>query len=287
MDERKVRVGSHQLVYGAAKPESWAARTLRRASWRSALSVFVAVEGGPSGLILLADELRRDTPRAIQALCTAGVRRIVMVTGDRAEAAETIAAALDLDTVADRAQPADKVDAVALEQHPTAMVGDGINDLPALAAANVGVAMGARGASASSQAADVVILVERLDWASDVLTIAKRTYAIAMQSIIAGMALSALAMAFAAAGYLPPIAGAVAQEIIDVTVILNALRALTPGRRAHGHKMPPSAGTALRLDHERVVISSSTAICHLPLIRRVWVGRCATSFSEKREPVPD
>ena len=286
MDERKVRVGSHQLVYGAAKPESWAARTLRRASWRSALSVFVAVEGRTIGAILLADELRRDTPRAIQALCTAGVRRIVMVTGDRAEAAETIAAALDLDAVADR-EPADKVDAVASEQHPTAMVGDGINDSPALAAANVGVAMGARGASASSQAADVVILVERLDRASDVLTIAKRTYAIAMQSIIAGMALSALAMAFAAAGYLPPIAGAVAQEIIDVTVILNALRALTPGRRAHGHKMPPSAGTALRLDHERVVISSSTAICHLPLIRRVWVGRCATSFSEKREPVPD
>ena len=286
MDERKVRVGSHQLVYGAAKPESWAARTLRRASWRSALSVFVAVEGRTIGAILLADELRRR-----YTACDPGAmhgRRPAHRYGDRRSrrGGGDHRTALDLDTVADR-EPADKVDAVASEQHPTAMVGDGINDLPALAAANVGVAMGARGASASSQAADVVILVERLDWASDVLTIAKRTYAIAMQSIIAGMALSALAMAFAAAGYLPPIAGAVAQEIIDVTVILNALRALTPGRRAHGHKMPPSAGTALRLDHERVVISSSTAICHLPLIRRVWVGRCATSFSEKREPVPD
>ena len=121
-----------------------------------------------------------------------------------------------------------------------------------LAAANVGVAMGARGASASSQAADVVILVDRLDRVSDALMIAKRTYAIAMQSIIAGMGLSALAMAVAAVGYLPPIAGAVAQEIIDVAVILNALRALTPGRGPRAHKMPSTAGAALRLDHGRV-----------------------------------
>ena len=254
VDGGKVRVGSHQLVYGAAKPESWAVRALRRASWRSALSVFVALNGRSIGAILLADELRRDTPRAIHSLRMAGVSRIVMVTGDRAEAAETIAAALDLDAVLADREPADKVDAVASEQrqHPTAMVGDGINDAPALAAANVGVAMGARGASASSQAADVVILVDRLDRVSDALMIAKRTYAIAMQSIIAGMGLSALAMAVTAVGYLPPIAGAVAQEIIDVAVILNALRALTPGRRPRGHKMPSTVGAALRLDHGRV-----------------------------------
>ena len=91
VDGRPVRVGSHQLVYGARKPEAWAVRALRRAAWRSALSVFVAVDGHTIGAVLLADELRRDTPRAVQALRSAGVSRIVMVTGDRADAAETIA----------------------------------------------------------------------------------------------------------------------------------------------------------------------------------------------------
>jgi P-type E1-E2 ATPase len=148
----------------------------------------VAVDGQTVGAVLLADELRRDTPRAIQALRAVGIARIVMLTGDRAEAAETIGAALDLDAVLADREPADKVDAVASEQrqHPTVMVGDGINDAPALAAANVGIAMGARGASASSEAADVVILVDRLDRVSDAVVIAKRTQAVALQSIVAG-----------------------------------------------------------------------------------------------------
>jgi soluble P-type ATPase len=254
VDGRKVRVGSHQLVHGRAAPEKWAARALRRASWRSALSVFVAVDGRTIGAILLADELRREAPHAVQALRAAGVFRIVMVTGDRADTAETIGAALDLDAVLADREPADKVDAVASEQrqYPTVMVGDGINDAPALASANVGVAMGARGASASSEAADVVILVDRLDRVSDAVVIAKRTHGIALQSIIAGMGLSALAMAIAAIGYLPPIAGALTQELIDVGVILNALRALSPGRARRARKMPATEGTSLRLDHQRI-----------------------------------
>jgi len=282
VDGRKVRVGSHQLVYGAAKPDEWAVRALRRASWRAALSVFVAVNGDTIGAILLADELRRDTPRAVQALRATGVARIVMLTGDRADAAETIAAALDLDAVLADREPADKVDAVASEQrrHPTLMVGDGINDAPALAAANVGVAMGARGASASSEAADVVILVDRLDRVSDAVIIAKRTQRIALQSIIAGMGLSALAMAFAAFGFLPPIAGALTQEVIDVAVILNALRALTPGHAARAHKMPAATGSALRLDHERI----ETALDHLREIADALdysdAGRAATLIRE-------
>ena len=108
-------------------------RALRRAAWRSALSVFVAVDGRTIGTLLLADELRRETPRAVQALRTSGVTRIVMLTGDRVDAAETIGAALDLDAVLADREPADKVDAVATEQrlNPTLMVGDGINDAPA------------------------------------------------------------------------------------------------------------------------------------------------------------
>ena len=254
IDGRVVRAGSHQLVYGPRKPEEWAVRALRRAAWRSALSVFVAVDGRTIGALLLGDELRRETPRAVQALRAAGVSRIVMLTGDRADAAETIGAALDLDAVLADRVPSDKVDAVATEQrlHPTSMVGDGINDAPALAAASVGIAMGARGASASSEAADVVILVDRLDRVSDAVAIAKRTHRIAVQSVVAGMAMSGVAMCFAAVGWLPPIAGALTQEAIDVAVILNALRALTPGHSFRRQTMPAATATILRQDHERL-----------------------------------
>jgi heavy metal translocating P-type ATPase len=254
IDGRLTRVGSHQLVYGARKPEEWAVRALRRAAWRSALSVFVAVDGRTIGALLLGDELRRETPRAVQALRAGGVGRIVMLTGDRADAAETIAAALDLDAVLADRGPSDKVEAVATEQRlaPTVMVGDGINDAPALAAASVGIAMGGRGASASSEAADVVILVDRLDRVSDAVVIAKRARRIALQSIVAGMAMSGIAMTFAAIGWLPPIAGALTQEAIDVAVILNALRALTPGHRAGRPALSAATANALRHDHEQM-----------------------------------
>ena len=219
--------------------------------------MFVSIEGRAAGALLLADELRRETPRAVRALRNAGVARIVMVTGDRADAAETIGAALDLDAVLADRVPADKVEAVALEQrlNPTVMVGDGINDAPALAAADVGIAMGARGASASSEAADVVILVDQLDRVSDAVVIARRTRAIAMQSIVVGMALSGLAMGAAAFGWLTPVAGALTQEAIDVAVILNALRALSPGGARSRAAMPVAAAQDLRQDHERLEVS--------------------------------
>ena len=254
VDGRAIKVGSHQLVYGVRKPEPWAVRALRRAAWRSALSVFVAVEGRTIGAVLLADELRRETPRAVQALRSAGISRVVMVTGDRADAAETIGAALDLDAVLADREPADKVDAVVTEgrQRATVMVGDGINDAPALAAATVGIAMGARGASASSEAADVIILTDRLDRVSDAIVIGKRTRRIAMQSIVAGLAMSGVAMGFAAFGLLSPIAGALTQELIDVAVIANALRALTSGHAAGRRKMPAASATTLRSGHEKM-----------------------------------
>lgn len=254
VEGRMIRVGSHQLIHGSRKPEAWAVRALRRAAYRSALSIFVAENGRTVGALLLADELRRDTPRAVQALRAAGISRIVMVTGDRADAADTIGAALDLDAVLADREPADKVDAVATEQrqYPTVMVGDGINDAPALAAAKVGIAMGARGASVSSEAADIVILVNRLDRVADALLIAKRSRSVAMQSIIAGLGFSGLAMLVAAFGMLPPAAGAVTQEVIDVAVILNALRSLTPQRRRSGPRMPAATVTTLCRDHQQL-----------------------------------
>ena len=252
VDGRLVKVGAYDLVCGQGRPQGWQQRALRRASWRSALSVFVSVDGQVIGAILLADELRRETPRAVQALRTAGVVRIVMVTGDRADAAETIGAALDLDAVLADRVPSDKVEAVAVEQrfHPTLMVGDGINDAPALAAADVGIAMGARGASASSEAADVVILVDCLDRVSDAVAIARRARRIALQSVIAGMALSGIAMLAAAFGWLTPVAGALSQEAIDVAVILNALRALSGGWHPGRETMQATAAHALRQEHQ-------------------------------------
>src|SRR5208282_5154824 len=149
----------------------------------------------------------------------AGVSRIVMVTGDRADAAETIGAALDLDAVLAEREPADKVDAVATEQRqsPTVMVGDGINDAPALAAADVGIAMGARGASASSEAADVVILVDRLDRVADAVVILN-----ALRALVPARTFGHTAMPSATAT-------ALRQEHEHLDVALDRLREIADG----------------------------------------------------------
>jgi soluble P-type ATPase len=251
IDGRHVAAGSRDMVFGNARPGEWASRAIRRASWRSALTVFVAVEGRPIGALLLADELRADTPRAIRLLREAGVKRMVMVTGDRAAAAHAIGAALDLDAVLADRVPSDKVDAVRSEQrlNPTIMVGDGINDAPALASADVGIALGARGASASSEAADVVILADRLDRVGEAIVIAQRARRIAVESITAGMGLSILAMLAASLGWLLPVPAAIVQEVIDVAVILNALRALTPGHGEMRRHMTAEDGRHLHSDH--------------------------------------
>jgi len=251
VDGKCVAAGSRDIIWAHRDIPPWALRAARRAAWRSALVVFVAADERPIGALLLADELRPETPHAIRMLREAGIARIIMLTGDRPAAAETIGAALDLDSVlADRA-PADKVDAVRTEQQisPTIMVGDGINDAPALAAADVGIAMGAGGASASSEAAQVVVLANRLDRIGEAIVIAQRARRIAVQSIAVGMGLSGLAMLAATVGWLAPVPAAIVQEVIDVTVIVNALRALKPARRHDRRMMPAETGAALHHDH--------------------------------------
>jgi hypothetical protein len=197
-----------------------------------------------------------------------------MLTGDRRDVAETIGALVGVDQVLAEQQPQDKLAAIKAPRLPgsTIMVGDGINDAPALAAADVGVAMGARGAAASSEAAAVVLLVDRLDRLAEALKIAHRSRAIAVESVIAGMGLSIAAMGFAAFGFLPPLAGAVLQEAIDVAVILNALRVLRgrgmgPGRGT----LTPAEFTALKSEHDELtpilehVRSTADRLAVLPL----------------------
>ena len=232
IDGSRVAVGSVATLAPSPAPE-WFEAGLRRARREAASTIAVAVEGALVGLILLADELRTDTPRALRALRRAGVDRVVMVTGDRAEVAEPIGRSVGVDAVFADRSPAEKVDVVRVEtaSRPgtTVMVGDGVNDAPALAIADLGVAMGARGATASSEAADAVLVVDRLDRLAAGIVTAKRSRAIATQSVLLGMGLSFAGMGFAAVGLLPPVAGAVTQEVIDVAAILNALRALRRG----------------------------------------------------------
>jgi heavy metal translocating P-type ATPase len=228
VDGRPVRLGRCEWI-AAGRPLPAAAEALRREIADAGLSnVFVGVDGGLAGVIVLEDRIRADSAATLAELRRLGVARIVMVTGDHRDVAEKVGAELGTDAVEAECTPAEKVAAVHRERKKatTAMVGDGINDAPALAAADVGVAMGARGATASSQAADVVLMQDRLDRLADALAIAKRARGIALQSVLAGMGLSVAAMLVAAAGELPPLAGALLQEAIDVAVILNALRAL-------------------------------------------------------------
>lgn len=256
VDGRRVAVGSFDYVSGHARPSPWCPRFLRRMGYEGAAGVFVAVDGTMAGAVLLADEIRPETPRSLRLLRKAGAHRVVMVTGDRRDVAETIGAALNLDAVVAECTPADKVRAVEQERRhgPTMMVGDGVNDAPALALADVGVAMGARGTAASSETADVVLLVDRLDRLAEAMQIARRSRSIALQSVLAGMGASFAAMAVAAFGYLVPLGGAVLQEVIDVVVILNALRALKDIRTGH-RRETISQGEALRLkaEHEELL----------------------------------
>jgi heavy metal translocating P-type ATPase len=193
--------------------------------------VLVGVEGRVAGAIVMADELRGDAANLVSDLHGLGVAHVAMVTGDQEEIAHQIAEAAGLDEVHSEQTPEDKLAVVRAMQaderlRPVIMVGDGVNDAPALALADVGIAMGAAGATASSETADAVITLDRIDRVADALRIGRRSLRIARQSVIAGIGMSGAAMLLAALGFIPPVEGALLQEGIDVAVILNALRAL-------------------------------------------------------------
>ncbi|HXJ30917.1 MAG TPA: heavy metal translocating P-type ATPase [Gemmatimonadales bacterium] len=191
-------------------------------------AAFVAVDRRYAGFITFADRLRHQVPALLRRLELLGVADTVMLTGDRAEAAESIAAQAGIRTVRADLLPADKVTAVQeLKAHRGAvvMVGDGVNDAPALAAATVGIALGEHGPAASAEAADIVLLVDDISRVADAIALSQRMRRIIMQSLTIGLGVSFALMIVASTGRLPPSIGALLQEVLDAAVILNALRA--------------------------------------------------------------
>lgn len=224
------RIGGRSVAVGST---SFVARSLGLSqlsgiAGAGVQAVALGCDGQLVGHLELADPLREGVGDMLAALRRFGIARIVMATGDRADVAARVTAGLGLDAIIADLTPPGKVALVLAERAggPVMMVGDGVNDAPALAAADVGVAMGARGSAASAEAADVVLLVDRIDRLAPGLEIARRSRAIALQSVVVGIGLSGLGMVAAALGYLAPVQGALLQEAIDVAVILNALRAL-------------------------------------------------------------
>ncbi len=193
--------------------------------------VLIGVDGELAGAVLMADRLRDDAGELTAALRAAGIEHLALVTGDQRAVGEAVGGMVGVDEVYAERSPEDKIDVVRqarerFDSGAVVMVGDGVNDAPALALADVGIAMGGVGATVSSETADAVIAIDRVDRVVDAVRIGRRSLAIARQSVLAGLGLSFAAMGFAAWGYIPPVAGALLQEGIDVAVILNALRAL-------------------------------------------------------------
>lgn len=250
VDGRAVAVGKAAWILDHQHPE-WARRARHEADLEGCVSVLVALDGQPAGALLLLDTLRPESPRMLRRLRTAGFQRTVLVTGDRADLADTVGRLAGVDAVRAEQTPADKVAVVREERAhgPVVMVGDGINDAPALAAADVGVAMAGRGATASSEAAGVVLTVERIDRLADAVTIARRARRIAGQSAWLGMGLSGVAMLAAAFGFLPAAAGALLQEVIDVLAIGNALRV---------QLVRPKAAVSLPPDRLELLVRTAT-----------------------------
>ncbi len=232
VEGRRVAVGSRSFVQAAGVLEDEiASAAVMSGRGSGEARVFVGVDGRLGGVIVMADELRQDADRIVERLRAEGVRHVAMVSGDRRSVAERIGAALGVDRVYSEQSPEQKLEVVRRlradpDLCPVVMVGDGVNDAPALALADVGIALGAAGATISSETADAVITVDRIDRVADAIHAGRRALHIAHQSVLAGMGLSLVAMAVAGFGYLPPVAGALLQEGIDLAVILNALRAL-------------------------------------------------------------
>ena len=230
----RARFDGQDVVVGKpAFVAEWASGVAEAELASGELAIYVGAGGKFVGSLVMSDPIRKETRRTLGELKALGVSRTVMLTGDALATARHIADEAGLTDVRAECLPPDKVEAVrSLPDRPVMMVGDGVNDAPVLAVADVGIAMGARGSTAAGESADVVIILDDLSKVATAVRIGRRTVQVALQSIWIGIGLSVALMLAAAAGYVPAIAGALSQELVDLATILNALRALGSGR--HG-----------------------------------------------------
>jgi heavy metal translocating P-type ATPase len=223
-----VRVGARAFVLPFCESGVLDAAALEQSD--ATLRAYVEIDGQLAAVIEYADEVRQELPGVLDSLRAKGITRIVLLSGDHAPIARALAQRVGIAETYGDLLPADKagfVERLRAEGGTVLMVGDGINDAPALTSADVGIALAGHGGGITAEAADVIILIDSLDRVADVITIGTRTIRIARQSIWAGLGLSGVAMLVAAFGYIPPALGAALQEVIDIAVILNALRSAT------------------------------------------------------------
>jgi P-type E1-E2 ATPase len=233
IDGRTVFVGKPKYVAQLAPDTSFRELAAGEAA------VYVAVDGRFAGSVVVRDRTRDDAVATLAALRSLRIGHVMMLTGDVEPVAQHVARELGIDDVRGECLPGDKVDAIrSAEPRPVVMVGDGVNDAPVLAVSDVGIAMGAKGSTSAAESADVVILLDDISRVARAVSIGQRTVLIALQSIWWGITISVGLMLVAAAGFLPALAGAALQEVVDLVSILWALRALSAGSQ----RLPGIAG---------------------------------------------
>ncbi len=229
---RDIAIGSLGYIRERLHSPDADAAALDAASASNSLRSYISVDARLAGHVAFHDAIRPDMPAMFAALRESGFTHIEILSGDDAAAVTDIASKLDVDGAHAGLHPGDKLkhlERIQAAYGPAAMIGDGTNDAPALAAASVGIAVTPRGGGIAAETADIILLGDDLARIPDAVAIARRTMRIARQSIVVGLALSACGMVAAAFGLIPPIPAALVQEAIDIAVIVNALRASSPG----------------------------------------------------------
>lgn len=217
IEDHQVKVGKRQFV--APQNQQAAIDTT---------AIYVSVDGTYYGAIAFTDHVRPEAAQTMAKLKTTGVTNLIMLTGDQRAIAQQVAKAVGISTVKADLLPQDKIAAlqsIPQSEHPVFMVGDGVNDAPSLATADVGIAMGAHGSTAASETADVVILKDDLAKVAKAVTISQDTLRIAKQAVLIGIAICTVLMLIASTGVIPAFVGAMLQEVIDTVSILWALKA--------------------------------------------------------------